>query len=54
MVACEHGSVTAIRSKVIVQQEEESDGKTTEKDFDDEGSGVKQEAPIRGQLAAFQ
>lgn len=42
-VACEKGSVTIVRSKVTVREGEEKDGKITEKDFPEEGSGVKAE-----------
>lgn len=42
-VACEGGSVTVVRGKVTVRTGEESEGKFTEVDFKDEGSGVKQE-----------
>jgi len=42
-VACEKGSVTIIRSKVIVHEGEEKNGKVRETEFNDEGSGVKQE-----------
>jgi predicted dehydrogenase len=42
-VACEKGSVTIVRSKVTVREGEEKDGKVTEKDFPEEGSGVKAE-----------
>lgn len=38
-VACENGSVTILRSKVLV----ETNGTVDEKNFDEEGSGVKQE-----------
>jgi hypothetical protein len=39
-VACENGTVTVMRSKVIVQETGE---KPVEKEFPNEGSGVKQE-----------
>lgn len=42
-IACEKGSISIIRSKVIVREGEESEGKFTETEFNDEGSGVKQE-----------
>lgn len=43
-VACEKGSVTVLlRDKVIVRQGEEGDKNFTEKEFKEEGSGVKQE-----------
>lgn len=42
-VACEKGSVTVTSGKVIVRQGEEKEGKFTEKEFKEEGSGVKQE-----------
>jgi predicted dehydrogenase len=42
-VACEKGSVTIVRSKVTVRQGEENEGIITEKEFKDEGAGVKQE-----------
>ncbi|KAJ8067349.1 hypothetical protein OCU04_004702 [Sclerotinia nivalis] len=42
-VACEDGSVTVIRSKVIVRKGEESEKNFTEVEFTAEGSGVKQE-----------
>ncbi|KAF7861422.1 hypothetical protein EAF04_007987 [Stromatinia cepivora] len=42
-VACEDGSVTVIRSKVIVRKGEESEKNFTEVEFTKEGSGVKQE-----------
>jgi predicted dehydrogenase len=42
-VACEKGSVTIVRSKVTVREGEEKEGKFTEKDFPEEGSGVKAE-----------
>ncbi|KAF7929679.1 hypothetical protein BELL_0055g00150 [Botrytis elliptica] len=42
-VACEHGSVSVIRSKVIVRKGEESEKNFTEVEFTEEGSGVKQE-----------
>ncbi|KAB8295170.1 hypothetical protein EYC80_007099 [Monilinia laxa] len=42
-IACEHGSVTIIRSKVIVRKGEEKERNSTEVEFTEEGSGVKQE-----------
>jgi predicted dehydrogenase len=42
-VACEKGSVTIVRSKVTVREGDEFDGKFTEKEFNEEGGGVKQE-----------
>ncbi|APA11639.1 hypothetical protein SS1G_05094 [Sclerotinia sclerotiorum 1980 UF-70] len=42
-VACEDGSVTVIRSKVIVRKGEENEKNFTEVEFTEEGSGVKQE-----------
>ncbi|ESZ98482.1 hypothetical protein SBOR_1144 [Sclerotinia borealis F-4128] len=42
-IACENGSVTVIRSKVIVRKGEEKEGNSTEVEFTEEGSGVKQE-----------
>ncbi|CAD6444629.1 61f051a7-b2bd-44ad-bda2-4100e8cb915f [Sclerotinia trifoliorum] len=42
-VACEDGSVTVIRSKVIVRKGEEREKNFTEVEFTEEGSGVKQE-----------
>ena len=42
-VACEKGSVTIGRSKVTVREGEEKEGKFAEKEFPEEGSGVKQE-----------
>jgi len=42
-VACEKGSVTIQRSKVIVREGEEKEGNVKEVEFKDEGSGVKQE-----------
>jgi hypothetical protein len=39
-VACEKGTVAVVKSKVIV---EETGGKPVEKEFPNEGSGVKQE-----------
>jgi predicted dehydrogenase len=42
-VSCENGSVTVGRSSVTVRQGEQKDGKSTEKLFPEEGSGVKQE-----------
>lgn len=39
-VACQNGTVTVVGSKVIVQ---ETGGKPIEKEFPNEGSGVKQE-----------
>jgi len=38
-IACEHGTVTVLRSQVVVQK----DGHEETKSFPDEGSGVKQE-----------
>jgi len=42
-VACEKGSVTVIMSKVTVRQGQQSEGNFEESEFEDEGSGVKQE-----------
>jgi len=42
-VACEKGSVTLARGKVTVRQGEQSDNKSSVKEFNDEGNGVKQE-----------
>jgi predicted dehydrogenase len=42
-VACEKGSVSIVRSKVTVREGEEKASKFTEKDFPEEGSGVKAE-----------
>lgn len=42
-IACEKGSVTIIKSKVIVRKGEEKEGNTTEVEFTEEGGGVKQE-----------
>jgi len=42
-VACEKGSVTIVRSKVTVRTGEEKAGEFIEKEFTEEGSGVKQE-----------
>jgi len=42
-VACEKGSVTIVKSTVTVRQGEEKDGNVKVTEFDDEGSGVKQE-----------
>lgn len=42
-VACENGSVTVQRGKVIVREGEEQAGNVKEVEFKDEGSGVKQE-----------
>lgn len=51
-VACENGSVTIVRSKVTVREGEEKDGKYTEKDFLEEGSGVKPEVYAWGESIA--
>lgn len=42
-IACEKGSVTIVKSKVTVREGEENEGKFSEKDFPEEGGGVKQE-----------
>lgn len=42
-VACERGSVSVVRSKVTVYEGEENQGNKTEREFKEEGSGVKQE-----------
>lgn len=42
-IACEKGSVTRSKGKVIVREGEEKDGNFTESEFTSEGSGVKQE-----------
>ncbi len=43
-MACEKGSVTVLlRDKVIVRQGQEADNNFVEKEFKEEGSGVKQE-----------
>lgn len=42
-VSCEHGSVTIIKSKVIVRKGDENEKNFTEVEFTEEGSGVKQE-----------
>jgi hypothetical protein len=41
--ACENGSVMVISGKVTVRQGEQDEGKTTVKEFKNEGFGVKQE-----------
>ena len=42
-VACEKGSVSVVRSTVTVRQGEEKDNKFEVREFENEGSGVKQE-----------
>lgn len=48
-VAGEKGSVTVNRSIVTVTEGESKDGKKTVKEFNDEGSGVKQEVKAWGE-----
>ena len=45
-VACEKGTVTIVGSKVTVTEGEQKLGKSTEKDFPDEGNGVRQEVAV--------
>ncbi|KIN06467.1 hypothetical protein OIDMADRAFT_155638 [Oidiodendron maius Zn] len=42
-IACEKGTVTIVGSKVIITEGEQKLGKSSEKEFPDEGNGVRQE-----------
>jgi len=51
-IAGEKGSVTVVGSKVTVRQGEERDNNISEKEFKDEGNGVKQEVLAWGKSIA--
>lgn len=51
-IACEKGSVSVVKNKVIVRQGEESEDNFTEKEFNDQANGVTQEVLAWGKALA--